>query len=319
MTFTLAEKNTLSIKIIGVGGGGGNALNCIAQNQVNGVELIAVDTRKPSLDRSQAGVKIQIGKTTTDGHGAGGDPETGRLSALECADDFEKVINGVDLLFITACLGGGTGTGAAPIIAESARKSGVLTVAVVTQPFFFEGKKRMDNAEEGLKRLQKHADAIIVIHNDRLLAMMDKRSSLVKMLNKADMILAQAVKGISDLINLHGRINADFADIKSVLKEGGSAVIGTGIAKGPNRATEAADQAINNKLLGGKGIYGAHGIVINISASEKTLTLAEFSEALKIIQEFAHEDVNMVFGVLYDKNCNDEMRITIVATGITIV
>lgn len=318
MTFTLAEEKTLSIKIIGVGGGGGNALNCIAQNQVNGVELIAVDTRKPSLDCSQAGVKIQIGKVTTDGHGAGGNPETGRLSALECVDDYKKVITGVDLLFITASLGGGTGTGAAPVIAESAQKFGILTVVVVTKPFFFEGKKRMANANNGLKSLQKHADAIIVIHNDHLLTMMNKRSNLVKMLNKADMILAQAVKGISDLINLHGRINADFADIRSVLKEGGSAVIGTGVAKGPNRAAEAANQAINNKLLGEKGIYGAHGIVVNISATEETLTLAEFSEALKIIQEFAHEDVNMVFGVLYDQNCNHEMRITIVATGITV-
>jgi len=317
MSFRVAEEESVAtIKVIGVGGGGGNAINTMVLNRLSGVEFIAANTDVQALEKSRADIRIQLGPGIAKGMGAGADPEVGRESAQESYDELKSVLQGADMVFITAGLGGGTGTGAAPIIAKISKESGALTVAVVTKPFYFEAKKRMRNAEAGWEELKEYADTIITVPNDRLLTLMQKNSTLVDMMQKVDHVLLQAVKGITDLINLPGHINVDFADLRTVMKEVGPAIMGTGAAVGENRAAEAAKRAIDNQLLEDVGIDGARGVLVNISATEETLTLAEFMEASALIQEKAHEDANVIIGALFDESCGEELQVTVIATGI---
>jgi cell division protein FtsZ len=260
---------------------------------------------------------LQLGPGITKGMGAGADPEMGREAAQESYEDLQAVLKGADMVFITAGLGGGTGTGAAPVIAKLSKESGALTVSVVTKPFYFEAKTRMRNAESGWERLKEFSDTIITVPNDRLLSLMNKNSTLVDMMQMVDNVLLQAVKGITDLINLPGHINVDFADLKTVMKEVGPAIMGTGAAAGENRATEAAKRAIDNQLLEDVGIDGARGILINISAAKETLTMNEFMEASALIQEKAHDDANIIIGALFDESLGEELRVTVIATGIS--
>ncbi|HHL35463.1 MAG TPA: cell division protein FtsZ [Desulfobulbaceae bacterium] len=317
MSFRVAEEESVAtIKVIGVGGGGGNAINTMVLNRLSGVEFIVANTDVQALEKSRADVRLQLGPGIAKGMGAGADPEVGRESAQESYDELKSALQGADMVFITAGLGGGTGTGAAPVIAKLSKESGALTVAVVTKPFYFEAKKRMRNAEAGWDELKEYADTIITVPNDRLLSLMQKNSTLVDMMQKVDHVLLQAVKGITDLINLPGHINVDFADLRTVMKEVGPAIMGTGAAVGENRASEAAKRAIDNQLLEDVGIDGARGVLVNISATEETLTLAEFMEASALIQEKAHEDANVIIGALFDESCGEELQVTVIATGI---
>ena len=317
MPFRMAEEESVAaIKVIGVGGGGGNAINTMVENRLAGVEFIAANTDMQALEKSRADVRIQLGPGITKGMGAGADPERGKDAAQESYDDLVNALNGADMVFVTAGLGGGTGTGAAPVIAKICKEAGVLTVAVVTKPFYFEAKRRMRNAESGWEKLKKHSDTIITVPNDRLLTLMQKNSTLVDMMQMVDDVLLQAVKGITDLINLPGHINVDFADLKTVMKEVGPAIMGSGSAAGENRASEAAKRAIDNQLLEDVGIDGARGILINISATS-SLTMGEFMEASALIQDKAHEDANIIIGALFDENMGEELRVTVIATGIS--
>jgi len=311
------EESAAVIKVIGVGGSGGNAINTMVERRLHGVEFIAANTDMQALEKSRADVRLQLGPGITKGMGAGADPEKGRDAAQESYEEIRKVLKGADMVFITAGLGGGTGTGAAPVIAKLSKESGALTVAVVTKPFYFEARTRMRNAEKGWQELKKYADTIITVPNDRLLSLMQKNSTLVEMMQKVDNVLLQAVKGITDLINLPGHINVDFADLKTVMKEVGPAIMGSGAASGENRAAEAAKRAIDNQLLEDVGIDGALGILINISATEDSLTMAEFMEASALIQEKAHDDANIIIGALFDESLGDELRVTVIATGIS--
>ena len=310
------EESVAAIKVIGVGGGGGNAINTMVENRLAGVEFIAANTDMQALEKSRADIRIQLGPGITKGMGAGADPERGKDAAQESYDDLVNALNGADMVFVTAGLGGGTGTGAAPVIAKLCKEAGVLTVAVVTKPFYFEAKRRMRNAEAGWEKLKKHSDTIITVPNDRLLSLMQKNSTLVDMMQMVDDVLLQAVKGITDLINLPGHINVDFADLKTVMKEVGPAIMGSGSAAGENRASEAAKRAIDNQLLEDVGIDGARGILINISATS-SLTMGEFMEASALIQDKAHEDANIIIGALFDENMGEELRVTVIATGIS--
>ncbi len=313
----MAESEGVAVvKVIGVGGGGGNAINTMVTNRLQGVEFIVANTDKQALNQSKADVCLQIGPSITKGLGAGADPETGNMAAMESLEELKEVLRGSDMVFVTAGLGGGTGTGAAPIVAKASKELGALTVAVVTKPFSFEGKYRARNAEAGWIELQKYADTIITVPNDRLLSIMQKNSKLSDMLSMADNVLLQAVKGITDLINVPGLINADFADLRTVMKEVGPAVMGSGSAVGENRATEAARKAIDNQLLEDFGIDGARGLLINISASEETFTMAEFMEASALIQEKVDDDAKVVIGALYDDALGDELHVTVIATGV---
>ena len=317
MPFRMAESEGVAIvKVIGVGGGGGNAINTMVANRLQGVQFIVANTDKQALDQSNADICLQLGPSITKGLGAGADPATGEQSALESIDEIKENLKGSDMVFITAGLGGGTGTGAAPVVARVSKEVGALTVAVVTKPFSFEGKYRKENAESGWKELHKYADTIITVPNDRLLSMMQKTSKLADMLSLADTVLLQAVKGITDLINVPGLINADFADLKTVMQEVGPAIMGSASAVGQNRATEAAKRAIDNQLLEDVGIDGARGLLINISASEETFTMAEFMEASALIQEKVDEDAKIVIGALYDNSLDDELHVTVIATGV---
>jgi cell division protein FtsZ len=289
----------------------------MVERRLHGVEFIAANTDMQALEKSRADVRLQLGPGITKGMGAGADPEKGRDAAQESYEEIRKVLKGADMVFITAGLGGGTGTGAAPVIAKLSKESGALTVAVVTKPFYFEARTRMRNAEKGWQELKKYADTIITVPNDRLLSLMQKNSTLVEMMQKVDMVLLQAVKGITDLINLPGHINVDFADLKTVMKEVGPAIMGSGAASGENRAAEAAKRAIDNQLLEDVGIDGALGILINISATEDSLTMAEFMEASALIQEKAHDDANIIIGALFDESLGEELRVTVIATGIS--
>jgi len=316
-SFRVAEEESVAtIKVIGVGGGGGNAINTMVLNRLAGVEFIVANTDMQALEKSRADVRMQLGPGIAKGMGAGADPEVGRESAQESYDELKSVLQGADMVFVTAGLGGGTGTGAAPVIAKLSKESGALTVAVVTKPFYFEAKKRMRNAEAGWEKLKEYSDTIITVPNDRLLSLMNKNSTLVDMMQMVDQVLLQAVKGITDLINLSGHINVDFADLRTVMKEVGPAIMGSGAAVGENRASEAAKRAIDNQLLEDVGIDGARGVLVNISATEETLTLAEFMEASALIQEKAHEDANVIIGALFDEACGEELRVTVIATGI---
>ncbi len=317
MPFRMAESEGVAVvKVIGVGGGGGNAINTMVAHRLQGVEFIAANTDRQSLNQSRADICIQLGPGITKGLGAGADPETGNMAANESLEEIRDALKGSDMVFVTAGLGGGTGTGAAPIVAKASRELGALTVAVVTKPFSFEGKFRSRNAEQGWQELQKYADTIITIPNDRLLSVMQKNSKLSDMLAMADSVLLQAVKGITDLINVPGLINADFADLRTVMREVGPAIMGSGSASGENRAVEAARKAIDNQLLEDYGIEGARGLLINISASQETFTMAEFMEASAMIQEKADEDAKVVIGALYDDSLGDEMHVTVIATGV---
>lgn len=317
MPFRMAETEGVAIvKVIGVGGGGGNAINTMVENRLQGVEFITANTDKQALNISRADVCLQIGPSITKGLGAGADPETGEQAAHESLDDITDSLKGADMVFVAAGLGGGTGTGAAPVVAKAAKETGALTVAVVTKPFHFEGKFRMRNAENGWEELRKHADTIITVPNDRLLSLMQKNSKLSDMLTMADEVLLQAVKGITDLINVPGLMNADFADLRTVMREVGPAIMGAGSAIGEGRATEAANRAIDNQLLEDVGIEGARGLLINISASEESFTMAEFMEASALIQDKVDEEAKVVIGALYDDSLGDELHVTVIATGV---
>lgn len=302
------------VKIIGVGGGGNNALNTMIASHLTGVEFIAANTDAQALAANLSPIKVQLGANLTKGLGAGANPEIGRKAALEDVDRIRDILKGADMVFITAGLGGGTGTGGAPVIAEVAREIGALTVAIVTKPFHFEGKKRMRQAEEGLANLKMTADALITIPNQRLLSISGKNMTLLEAFKKADEILYHAAKGISDIIVGHGIINLDFADVRSVMSETGLAMMGTGIASGENRALEAAQKAISSPLLEDISIEGARGLLINITGGEN-MTLSEINEATSLIQKEAHEEANIIWGMVIDPSMNEEIRITVIATG----
>jgi len=314
--FELVEQFNLNarIKVIGIGGGGGNAVNTMIGAKLNGVEFLAANTDAQSLEASRAPVKIQLGGTITKGLGAGANPEIGRRAALEDQENIKEYLAGSDMVFLTAGMGGGTGTGGAPVIARAAREAGALTVGVVTKPFVFEGKKRMRQAEEGIEELKESVDTLIVIPNQRLLSIAAKTTTMLEAFQKADDVLLQAVRGISDLIITPGLINLDFADVRTVMAEMGLALMGAAAASGENRAIEAAQKAISSPLLEDISIQGARGVLINITGGTD-LCLHEVNEAASMIQEEAHEDANIIFGAVIDENLSDEIRITVIATG----
>jgi cell division protein FtsZ len=305
--------NTAKIKVIGVGGGGGNAVNRMIESHLEGVEFVVANTDLQALKLSNAPVKIQLGVKLTNGLGAGANPDVGRKAALEDADKIIEALEGADMVFVTTGLGGGTGTGAAPIIASLASEMGALTVAVVTKPFAFEGKRRQNQAERGLQELIDSVDTTVVIPNEKLLAVA-KDAGFFESFRVADDILRQAVQGISDIITIPGIINRDFADVKTIMAGMGYAVMGTATAKGEGRATLAAQAAIASPLLEAGAIDGARGILINITGSS-SLRLAEVNEASTIIQSAAHEDANIIFGAVLDEKMKDEVKITVIATG----
>jgi len=302
------------VKIIGIGGGGNNALNTMISYQLSGVEFIAANTDAQAMAANLAPIKLQLGENLTKGLGAGANPEIGRKAALEDIEKIREALKGADMVFITAGLGGGTGTGGAPVIAEVAREMGALTVAIVTKPFYFEGKKRMKQAEEGLANLKMTADALITIPNQRLLSISGKSMTLLEAFKKADEVLYHAAKGISDIIVGHGIINLDFADVRTVMSETGMALMGTGIATGENRSVEAAQRAISSPLLEDITIEGARGLLINITGGEN-MTLSEINEATTLVQKEAHEDANVIWGMVVDKTMKEEIRVTVIATG----
>lgn len=301
------------IKIFGVGGAGGNAINNMVRQGIEGVEFWAANTDAQDIEKSMATFKLKLG-VSNKGLGAGGDPEKGKEAALESIEDIKNALMGADMLFITAGMGGGTGTGASPIIAKVAKELNILTVGVVTKPFEFEGRLRLSRAEIGLEELKKNVDALITIPNNRLLALVDKSTPLLKAFNIADDVLYQAVRGISDLITINGLINIDFADVRSVMQETGVARIGIGVASGENRAREAAEKAISNPLLEEISLHGSKGLLLNITGGYD-LTLAEVEEAANVVKETAREDANIRFGAIIDENMNESIRITVVATG----
>jgi cell division protein FtsZ len=301
------------IKVIGVGGGGTNAVNRMIEEGIQGVEFIAVNTDAQALLLSKAQTRVRIGDKLTRGLGAGGNPEVGRKSAEESVEDLYNVLKGSDMVFITAGLGGGTGTGAAPIVAQVARDVGALTIGVVTRPFTFEGGKRMSSAEEGMAKLKEHADTLIVIPNDRLLQIVDKKSSLQDSFRMADDVLRQGIQGISELITVPGLINLDFADVRAIMSEGGAALMAVGTASGEDRARLAAEQAISSKLLD-ITIDGARGVLFNVTGGPN-LTLYEVNQAAAIIRETSHPDVNLIFGAVINPDMGDDIRITVIATG----
>jgi cell division protein FtsZ len=301
------------IKVIGVGGGGSNAVNRMIEEGMQGVEFVAVNTDAQALLLSNAPKRVRIGDKSTRGLGAGGNPEMGQKAAEESAEDLYEVVRGADMVFIAAGLGGGTGTGAAPVVAQAAKECGALTIGVVTRPFTFEGAKRSMSAESGMNRLKDHVDTLIVIPNDRLLQMVDKRASLQTAFRMADDVLRQGIQGISELITVPGLINLDFADVKTIMSEGGAALMAVGKGKGEDRARQAAEQAIASSLLD-ITIDGARGILFNVTGGPN-MTLFEVNEAAAIIKESAHPEVNFIFGAVIDPNMGDEMRITVIATG----
>jgi len=304
------------IKVVGVGGGGGNALNNMVASGLGGVEFIAANTDSQALQHNLAPLKIQLGSEVTRGLGCGADPEKGRASALEVRERLTELFRGTDMVFVTAGLGGGTGTGAAPIVAEVAREAGALTVGVVTKPFLFEGRVRQRHAEKGLEELHRVVDTVITIPNQRLLAIAGKNTAMRDAFKLADDVLHNAVRGISDLITIHGLINLDFADVRTIMNEMGVALMGTGVASGEDRAEEAARMAISSPLLEDLSIDGAHGVLINITGGPD-LSLFEVNEASSLIQEAAHEDANIIFGAVIDESIPEgEMRVTVIATGL---
>ena len=312
LQFEVNDSKLQEIKVIGVGGGGCNAVNRMIDSGMKGVSFIAVNTDKQALAKSKAETKIQIGEKLTKGLGAGGNPEVGQKSAEENLEDLEKFIAGSDMIFVTCGMGGGTGTGAAPIIAKIAKDMGILTVGVVTKPFRFESKTRMNNALAGIEKLKESVDTLIVIPNDKLLDIVDRRTTMPEALKKADEVLQQAVQGITDLINVPAVINLDFADVQTVMKDKGIAHIGIGEGKGDDKAMEAVKMAVESPLLE-TTISGATHVIINISGD---ITLADASDAASYVQELAGDDVNIIFGAMYDESKSDSCTITVIATGL---
>ena len=302
------------IKVVGVGGGGGNAINTMIASGIQGVDFIAANTDAQALRTNQAPVKIQLGAGLTRGLGAGANPEVGRQAALEDTGAIADALEGADMVFITAGMGGGTGTGASPVIARVAKECGALTVGVVTKPFSFEGKRRMRQALEGIEELRQEVDTLITIPNERLLSIAGKNASFLDAFRMADDVLRQAVQGISDLITTAGVINVDFADVRTVMSEKGLALMGTGVRSGENRAVLAAQDAISSPLLDNVSIEGARGVLINITGPS-SLTLAEVVEAATLIQEAAHEEANIIYGQVIDDRMEDRVSVTVIATG----
>lgn len=303
------------IKVIGVGGGGGNAVQHMVAQHIEGVKFIAANTDAQALRKHDADVIIQLGNEVTKGLGAGASPEIGRISAEENREEIARELEGADMIFIAAGMGGGTGTGAAPVVAEIAKELGILTIAVVTKPFPFEGKKRMAAAEEGIAQLSKHVDSLITIPNEKLLKVLGKGTSLLDAFGAANNVLMGAVQGIADLITRQGLINVDFADVQAVMREMGTAMMGTGVASGPDRAQEAAQMAINSPLLEDIDLSGARGVLVNVTAG-MDMGIDEFETVGSVIRSFASENATVIVGTVIDMEMSDEMRVTVVATGI---
>jgi cell division protein FtsZ len=311
--FGLEMDQLAKIKVIGVGGGGNNAVNRMIESGVKGVDFIVANTDLQVLNNSKAPVKIQIGTELTNGLGAGANPQVGREAALESKNEIEAALEGADMVFVTCGMGGGTGTGAAPIIASIAQEMGALTVGIVTKPFSFEGKKRMEQAVSGLDELKKHVDTLIVIPNDRLRELIDKTTPLLESFKEVDNVLRRGVQSISDLIAVAGLINLDFADVKAVMEKRGNALIGIGIGVGESRAADAARQAVSSPLLE-TSISGATDAIINVTGGSN-LTLFEVEEAAEVIRSSANTDINTIFGAVINENLNDEIIVTVIATG----
>ena len=309
----LERDQIAKIKVIGVGGGGCNAVNRMIESGVGGVDFIVANTDLQVLNVSKAETKLQIGKTISEGLGAGGNPEVGREAALESKKEIEEALVGADMVFVTCGMGGGTGTGAAPVIAQIAQEQGALTVGIITKPFKFEGRKRMEQAEVGLEELKKHVDTIIVIPNDRLRDMIDRTTPIVEAFKEVDNVLRRGVQSISDLIAVSGLVNLDFADVKAVMQNRGNAIIGIGIGVGEDRAIEAAKQAVASPLLE-TTIDGATDAIINITGGN-SLTLFEAEDAAEVVRNAANTDINTIFGAVINENLNDEVIVTVIATG----
>ncbi|NLE52413.1 MAG: cell division protein FtsZ [Chloroflexi bacterium] len=309
----LGGDNFASIKVVGIGGGGGNAVNRMIEEGLGGVEFIAINTDSQALLLSKAKTRVRIGDKLTRGLGAGGNPEIGRKAAEESADELYEVLRGADMIFITGGMGGGTGTGGAPVVAQVAKELGALTIGVVTRPFTFEGSRRIQAAEAGIEALKSQVDTLIVIPNDRLLQIVDKRASLQDAFGMADDVLRQGIQGISELITVPGLINLDFADVRTIMSEGGAALMAVGRASGEDRARMAAEEAISSSLLD-VTIDGARGILFNVTGGPN-MSLFEVNEAAAIIKETSHPDVNLIFGAVIDENMGDDIRITVIATG----
>jgi cell division protein FtsZ len=302
------------IKVVGIGGGGGNAVNTMINAGLPGVEFIAANTDAQALRSNLSPIKVQLGEKITKGLGAGANPGVGKKAAEEDMEKIREYLNGADMVFITAGMGGGTGTGGAPVVARLAKELGALTVGVVTKPFLFEGKKRMKQAEEGMRELKDSVDTLIAIPNQRLLSIAGRNMPILETFKKADDVLLQAVRGISDLITVHGLINLDFADVRTIMSEMGMAMMGAAVSAGENRAVEAAQHAISSPLLEDVSIKGARGVLINITGGP-TLSLHEVNEAATLVQEEADDDANIIFGAVIDEQMGDEVRITVIATG----
>ena len=311
--FGLEMDQLAKIKVIGVGGGGNNAVNRMIESGLKGVEFIVANTDLQVLNNSLAPVKLQIGSELTDGLGAGANPEIGREAALESKEEIEEALKGADMIFVTCGMGGGTGTGAAPVIAEIAQDLGALTVGIVTKPFSFEGKKRMEQAIAGLDELKKHVDTLIVIPNDRLRELIDKSTPMLEAFREVDNVLHRGVQSISDLIAVAGLVNLDFADVKAVMKDRGNALVGIGVGSGEGRAVEAAKQAVSSPLLE-TSINGATDAIINVTGGS-SLTLFEVEEAAEVIRTAANTDINTIFGAVINENLTDEVIVTVIATG----
>jgi cell division protein FtsZ len=303
------------MKVVGVGGGGGNAVNRMIDEVLEGVEFVSVNTDAQALRHSKSGTKIQIGQKLTRGLGAGARPEIGRAALEESREDVKEALRGADLVFITAGMGGGTGTGAAPLIGELARELGALTIAVVTKPFLFEGRKRLRQAEEGLSELKRAVDTMIVVPNERLLSVVGKGTSFKDALKKADEVLLHATQGISDLIRVTGEVNVDFADVRTIMANRGAALMGSGFGRGENRAIEAAQEAISSPLLDNIKIHGAAGVLINITGG-MDLAIDEVTTISEIIQAAAGEEAEIIFGAVHDPHMKEEVRVTVIATGL---
>jgi cell division protein FtsZ len=316
MIFEFEESATQNarMKVVGVGGGGGNAVNRMIEEHLEGVEFISVNTDSQALLNSKSDIKIQIGKKLTRGLGAGARPEIGRQAVEENRDDVSRVLGGADMVFVTCGMGGGTGTGAAPVICELARNAGALTVGIVTKPFLFEGRKRMRQAEQGIADMRRNVDTMIVVPNERLLAVVGKGIPFQDALKKADEVLLHATQGISSLISVTGLVNVDFADVRTVMQNGGSALMGTGIGRGENRAMEAAQQAISSPLLDNVSVSGATGVLVNITGGAD-LTLGEVHQINEIIHDAVGDDAEIIFGAVHEPAMQGEIRVTVIATG----